>query len=100
MNSLQFDYKKISLLLGSPIRWGILRELSKGEGLPAGVLAARLGKKSNLMTKHLSVMRVLGVVRPGYGRLYSILPAFLPSPGSQVVDFGICRVDFGQPNGL
>ncbi len=39
----------------------------------------------------------LGVVAVGYGRLYSLAPAFRPAPGALEIDLGHCRVRLDRP---
>lgn len=83
---------QLALLLSSPPRWLLLQELAKGEALPVSVLGERLGITADLAGKHLKVLRGMGVVTVGYGRLYSLSPAFRPAPGTRTLEFGICQV--------
>ncbi len=74
--------------LGDPLRWAIVRELSSGEPRMVNEIAAALGRPPTLISKHLLWLRKAGAVATGRGRLYSIPPRFVPSPGDGVVDFG------------
>ena len=89
------DLNQISFVLGDPARWLVLRELAKGEALPPVVVAARIGRTLHGVRKHLASLRKLGVVVVGYGRLYSLAPAYRPAPGATVVDLGhgVVRLD-------
>ena len=87
----------VTLLLSDPTRWQLLRELAKGEALPVGELARRLGRNRDAISKHLGVMRRVGVAAAGFGRLYSLVPAFRPAAGTAVLDFGHCTVRLDTP---
>ena len=82
----------VAMVLGEPKRWSILRELAKGEALPVSELARRAGTNADSASKHMRCLRKAGIVRTGYGRLYSLAPAFHPAPGSREIDFGHCVV--------
>ncbi len=84
--------EQLAFLLSSPPRWLLLQELAKGEALPVGVLGQRTGQSSDSASKHLAIMRRMGVVVVGYGRLYSLSPAFRPLPGTRTLEFGVCLV--------
>ena len=83
---------KLTLVLNGPTRWILLRELSKGEPLPIQELARRTGRSSDAISKHMAVLRRLGVAVVGFGRLYSLAPTFRPAPGTNTIDFGYCTV--------
>ena len=48
--------------MGDKVRLGIVRELSKGEALNVQMLAARLGRDPDLISKHLRVLRAARVI--------------------------------------
>jgi DNA-binding Lrp family transcriptional regulator len=75
-------------------RWRILDELLKGEALPVLELAKRLHVPATNISKHCTVLLRLGILRRGYGNLYSI-PACFTVPGQRVLDFGavLLRLD-------
>ena len=82
---------QVCRLVSDPVRWGILRELLKGEALPPLELARRVGRSRDAVSKHLGVMRRSGVVVTGFGRLYSIAPAFRAACGADgTFDLGHC----------
>jgi len=83
----------ICLLVSDPTRWRLIRELAKGEALPVSELGRRLGRNSSAVGKHLAVMTRVGVTQSGFGRLYSLAPAFRPAEGK--IDFGhlVMRLD-------
>ena len=87
--------KQVALLTSDLARWAILRELAKGEAMPAYELARRMGRNTNTVFKHLSTMRKMGVVAVGFGSLYALTPAFRPAPGTATIDFGhfVARLD-------
>lgn len=87
----------LALLLGDVTRWLLLRELAKGEALPIHELAKRLGRTREGISKHLAVMRRVGVAVQGFGRLYSLTPALRPAPGATVLDFGHCTLRLDAP---
>lgn len=74
--------------VGDPLRWAIVRELSSGEPRMVIEIARALRKPPTLISKHLVWLRKAGAVVTGRGRLYSIPPQFVPSPGDGVVDYG------------
>ena len=49
------------------------------------------------MRKHLASLRKLGVVVVGYGRLYSLAPAYRPAPGATTIDLGHGAVKLDTP---
>jgi DNA-binding transcriptional ArsR family regulator len=93
----KLDLESICLLLSDPTRWLLLRELAKGQALPVNELGQRLGRSPEAISKHLAVMRRLGVAEAGFGRLYSLSPSFRPEPGAAVLDFGHCTVRLDTP---
>ena len=87
----------LASLLAAPARWLILQELAKGEPLPVNVLAQRTGTTASAASKNLTLMRRLGVVHSGYGRLYTLTPPFRPAPGSHSISLGPCTLHFDSP---
>jgi DNA-binding transcriptional ArsR family regulator len=85
----------LCLLVSDSTRWRVIRELAKGEALPVGELGRRLDRTSSAMSKHLAVMSRLGVIQAGFGRLYSLAPAYRPAGGS--IDFGHCVMRLDTP---
>ena len=60
--------------LQHPLRWKILKELSAGEGLLTSELVTRVGGYTDLVSKHLAVLRRAGLTRM-HGRVHSITKA-------------------------
>ncbi|MBI5688087.1 MAG: helix-turn-helix transcriptional regulator [Verrucomicrobia bacterium] len=75
-------------------RWRILDELLKGEALPVSELSKRLHVPATNIAKHSAKLMQLGMLRRGYGDLYSI-PACYLVPGQRALDFGavLLRLD-------
>jgi hypothetical protein len=94
---LPFKLETLCTLLGAPVRWELIRELCKGEALPVGELARRVGCSSTLTSKHLAVLKKFGVVVIYYGQLYRIAPAFQPKPGETTLDLGHCILKLDTP---
>ena len=49
-----------------------------------------MGISPNATTKHVKLMLDLGVITTVYRGLYSLAPAFRPTPGKLEIDFGHC----------
>jgi predicted transcriptional regulator len=94
---LPFKLETLCSLLGAPVRWFLIRELCKGEALPLGELARRIGCDPSLTSKHLAVLKKHGVVAIYYGQLYRIAPAFQPRPGAATLDLGHCILKLDTP---
>jgi DNA-binding transcriptional ArsR family regulator len=86
---------KVLPVISSIPRWHILRELAKGEPLPVHEIARRMRFSPTSISKHLAILFDSGVVRRGYGCLYSIEPAFLV-PGERAMDFGNVLIRFDR----
>ena len=89
--------KDIALLLRHLGRWALLREMCRGEALPRSELARRTGQTLAVTSRHLGLMRRMGVVVVGYGSLHSLAPAYRPAPGTATIDFGHCVVRLDMP---
>ena len=81
---------KLIAALAAPVRWGILGELTAGEPLMVKELAERLNCTPTLISKHIAVLRRLGLVRVGRAGVYFIPPQFVRSTAERHVDFGHC----------
>lgn len=89
--------KDCAHLLGSPARWQLLLELAKGEALPTTELARRLGLDLSSTSKHLAILRKLKLAQTGYGRLYTLTPAYRPAPNAPTrLDLGPCQLILAQ----
>lgn len=80
--------------LGEPLRWAILGELATGERLMVVEIAERVGRPATLVSKHLAVLRQLGLVAIKQ-RLYSLSPGFLVDGERRELDLGyaVLRLD-------
>ena len=82
-------------VLSSPVRWTILRELSLGEPLVCGDIAAITGMKSSSISKQFNQLVAAGIVEQGRGRSYKLVKPYRPAPGApKVLDFGHCVLRF------
>lgn len=83
----------IILLLSDRARWLILQAMADGEPRMINELAAEVGKTPAAVSKHIGVMRQLGIVRITR-RAHQLVEAFRPAPGKSEIDFGFCVVRF------
>ncbi len=102
MNSTPASVPQLSLkdqcfLLGHELRIGILRELCKGQPLPVGELARRVGCTGNAMSKQMALIAETRVVQQIYGRLYVMTPQYLPPPGATTLDLGQLLLKLAPP---
>jgi DNA-binding transcriptional ArsR family regulator len=92
--------KDIVRAFGSVERWRIFVELGKGEPLPTGEIARRVGLSRNGASKLLSQLRKCGLLERGFGNLYRV-PARFCVAGQPALDFGavVMRLDYadGEP---
>ena len=88
------DHQTLARVLSAPDRWKLLGELARGEALPVSELARRAGISREQCSKHMILLKSLGLVAQGWGRLYSIAPAFVPAPGTRDLRFGPCTLHF------
>lgn len=88
----QLPVANLLAAVSSLSRWHILRELSKGEPLPVCEIAARLRSSETSISKHIAVLRTIGIVDRSYG-LYAIDRRFVV-PGERTLDFGSIAIRF------
>lgn len=79
---------KFLFAIGSPMRWGILSQLSAGQPLIIIEIAERMKSDANLVSKHMGVLRKAGLVTANRVGQYSIAPQFPVTPAERSVDFG------------
>ena len=84
------DCSSMVKAIGSPKRWKMLQELSKGEPRTVGELASAAGCNYDNASRHLIVLRKAGLVVQGRGRLYQIPKQYLSTTGQPHVDYGHC----------
>lgn len=82
--------------LGDPLRWAILRELAAGESLMVVEIAGRIGRPAPLISKHLRVLRLAGLVTIKQ-RLHSVPRRLIPEPGRRELDLGHCLLRLERP---
>lgn len=82
--------RSASLALSDPTRWTIINELAGGEPRMVSELAKLTGRSMGVISKHMAVLRKVGIVYIGRGRLYHLEKHFIPAPGSEGIDFGPC----------
>ena len=92
-----FSFAALASGLGSPIRWRILQELSRGEGLLIVELAERLVMKQGTISKHMKVLRDQGLVATNRAGMNTIPPGRLVSAEEGIVDFGNCLLRLRGP---
>ena len=84
--------------ISNTIRWRIFDELLQHGGMTTIPLAERIGVEFSTLTKHMQLLKNLGLLEQGMGKIYSIPKRFLV-PGERALDFGpvVLRLDQGQP---
>ncbi len=83
--------------LGDPTRLQVVELLMEG-GATVGELNASLGLEPSLLSHHLRVLRVEGLVvaqRRGKSVLYALAPELLERPSDRSINLGCCVMDFG-----
>jgi DNA-binding transcriptional ArsR family regulator len=97
------EAERLHWALGDEVRLGIVRELSKGEALNVQMLAGRLGRDPDLISKHLRALRearVIERVRPpesdGRQQFHQLPPGTLRTlpDGTREVDWQVAMVRF------
>ena len=96
-NPPQIPVEALATALADAWRWRILWEIGRGEPLPVGELARRLGRSPSVTSKHVGVLRKAGLIVAGLGGLYRLAPAWCPTPGSQTADLGCCLLRLDRP---
>jgi DNA-binding transcriptional ArsR family regulator len=87
----QLSRATVAYILSDEARWDILAELASGEGRMVIDLSDRIGRSPNSTTKHLKVLRDVGIVMSRY-RLHFLVERFRPAPGVHEIDFGHCVI--------
>lgn len=82
--------KAFTTVIGDATRWRILAELSKGQSLMVLEIARAIGRSATVVSKHLKVLRVAGVVEVGRGRMYQIVGPYRIESG--ILEFGYGRL--------
>jgi hypothetical protein len=87
----------IGTALADVTRWRILLELGKGAALPVGELAKRTRRKAPAISRHLALLRRVGLVENVYTTCYALPSALQPAPGATVIDLGPCLLKLDAP---
>lgn len=96
--------RKVLAAASDPVRYDILRELAAGVPLPVNVLASRLGRWPDSISKHLRVLREARLIMAvtsadGDGRKqFHEVPALFrtrDAAGVVALDFGAVLLRFG-----
>jgi DNA-binding transcriptional ArsR family regulator len=90
LRELHPPLNQVIAAIGTPVRWGILGELSAGEPLMVVEIAERLKCSPTLVSKHMAVLRKAGMVSSNRAGQYRIPPHFVMNPAERHVDFGHC----------
>ena len=94
---------KLLTAVADPLRWSVMRELAAAPSLSVQELGAKLGRSTDLMSKHLRVLRDAGalvvVAAPdGDGRKqhHAVPERFrrVDDAGKPVIDYGVCVLRF------
>jgi predicted transcriptional regulator len=85
--------QSVILLLNDRARWLIIEALADGEPRMINKLAKHGGKSPAATSKHVGLLRQLGLVRVTR-RSYQLVEAFRPGPGQSEVDLGYCVIRF------
>lgn len=83
----------VILLLSDRARWLILEALADGEPRMINELAKEVGKTPAATSKHVGLLRQLGLVRV-IRRSYQLVEAFRSAPGQSQIDLGYCVMRF------
>ena len=84
--------------VSNTIRWQVFDALIQHGGMTTIPLAKKIGVEFNTLTKHMQLLKNLGLLEQGMGKVYSIPERFLV-PGERALDFGpvVLRLDRGRP---
>jgi DNA-binding transcriptional ArsR family regulator len=93
--SFALSLEQFTKAIGTPTRWRVLAELSKGQPLMVIEIARAIGRKDVVVSKHLAVLRKIRAVEIGRGRMYQIVAPFFIAPG--ILDFGYGRLNMAGP---
>jgi predicted transcriptional regulator len=88
-NPPPLSLRSVILVLSDPARWLIIEALADGEPRMINELAKEVGKTPAATSKHIRLLRQLGLVRVTR-RSYQLVEAFRPAPGQSEVDLGYC----------
>ena len=81
--------------IGAPLRLRILRELASGERMMVVEIAQRLRMPATLISKHLAMLRRVGLVDTRQ-RLYFLPRHFIVDGGGRTLDLGFCVLKLDQ----
>lgn len=84
--------------IGDPLRLRILRELASGDRLMVVEIAGRLRVPANLVSKHLAMLRRVGLVDTRQ-RLYFTPRHFIADEDRRTLDLGFCVLKLDRIGG-
>ena len=87
----------IGMALSDATRWRILLELGKGDALPVGELAKRTGKRSGVVSKHVALLRKVGLVERVFSTCYTLPSAMQAATDATAIDLGPCLLKLTLP---
>jgi DNA-binding transcriptional ArsR family regulator len=88
-SALPLTFPGFTTLVGSETRLRALSAFcSEGGVMAVSDLAARCGVSPNAMTKHMAVLRQIGVVEQGPGACYQLTARFRLPAGARELDLG------------
>jgi predicted transcriptional regulator len=85
----------VILVLSDRTRWALIEALASGEPRMVNELAAAIGKSEASVSKHLAILRQLGLTQ-FTRRAHQLTEAFRPGPGETEIDFGYCVMRFPE----
>jgi DNA-binding transcriptional ArsR family regulator len=91
-----FALETVLTAISVPARWQILRALAAGEQLMVSEVAERAGISATLASKHLGVLRRLGIVLNRRGRMCELPASILADKEQRLLDFGWCTLRMNQ----
>lgn len=87
----------IGTALSDATRWRLLLELGRGDALPVGELARRVGRPASAVSKHMALLLKSALVERAFGTCYRLPNALQPAPGATTIDLGPCLLKLELP---
>lgn len=77
-------------VLGSAVRWRILKVLARGDALLTVEVAEEIGVAASSLSRHMRLLLKAGMVTQNRAGQYGLPEGRLVSADERVVDYGIC----------